>query len=352
MMVFLEHRTPLNVFHFGGFGVRLFFVLSGYLIIGGIVRNLSTPGASSKMALIKLFFINRAFRILPIYWLTLVAAGLLLVIGATTAVSWRELGWHAAFAGNIYFGQIVGHWSRALSHFWSLAIEEQFYIFIAPLIIIAGRKWYLGLCAALVGAGIIQQLYLITLGEPDIKIVTDSVIGFGTIALGGWLYGLGKTINWKSDLFPLALLFTYITLPVTLALWGHSPRWIEILTIPVAGLLIVAVSYRPNSLAVRILEIKPLAMFGRVSYGFYIYHYWLNSEALYTMTVGVIDVRTAPTFVQAGALFTATLILSVISWILIEKPLLGLRARLKGVNRYDQRNRYLLFGLAERPGSA
>lgn len=339
MMVFLEHRTALSALHLGGYGVRLFFVLSGYLIIGGIVRNFDAADASSRLASIRHFFINRAFRILPIYWITLSVAALLLATGATTAISWRDLSWHAAFAGNIYAGQIIENWSISLGHLWSLAVEEQFYLIAAPLIIIAGRRWHVAICAALVGAAIMQVFYLVTLGASDIRIVTDSVIGFGMIALGGCLYSVGPKMTRMTDVSTLALLTFYLALPLMLALWPNAPRWLDVLTVPfLAALLIAAVINRPESLAVKILNIKPLAMFGRVSYGFYIYHYWLTGEAIYNITLGLIDVRTASTALQASILFFFTIIISTISWILVEKPLLAMRTRLAARGGHDRGN--------------
>ncbi len=325
-MVFLEHKTALGSLAIGGYGVRLFFVLSGYLIIGGIVRNFEADGGG-KAEQMRRFFVNRAFRILPIYWLTLAGAALLLAFGVTDAVSWTELAWHSAFAGNIYTGQIVGQWSAALSHLWSLAVEEQFYLLIAPLLILAGHRWWQHICSALVVTALLRGIYLVSTHAPAIQVLTDSLTSFGMIAIGGCLCQLGTKTSRLSDTSVLAVLTLYVASPIMLYPVSGLFPYIALTTIPLAAFLIVAVAGQPGSLAVKLLEVAPLKAFGRVSYGFYLYHYWITSDTLYVVSGGVLDIRSSLDDVQVPILFLVTLALSVLSWVAIEKPALVLRSR-------------------------
>lgn len=336
LMVFLEHRTECGVLHLGGYGVRLFFVLSGFLIIGGLVRDAEAiaRGEARMTRAIGRFFIHRAFRILPVYWLTLSGAALLLALGATRAVSWQELSWNLLFAGNIYVGQIAGHWTAALSHLWSLAVEEQFYLFVAPLLLLAGRRWSLVVCIALVGAALVQEARLLVMDVSPVRLGTDSIIGFGTIALGGLLFQWSRPLTaGLGDAGALACLVLYLACPLAIAAMPREARWMEPMSILVAGALILAVSRRPNSLLVRMLEFWPLARLGQISYGFYVYHYWLTAPVVYSGSGGLIDVRQAPVTIQAGTLFLLSLAAASGSWVLIEKPLLMLRKRLAAGRR-------------------
>lgn len=332
LMVFMEHRTAATALHLGGYGVRLFFALSGYLIIGTIIRSFGEYNASagSKVILIKRFFVSRAFRILPIYWLTLGFASLLLILEMTNSVSWAEIQWHLIFAGNIYASDIAGHWSKALSHFWSLAVEEQFYIFIAPILILLGRRWIFLACVVTICAAVVRYFYLLNADAPSIKIGTDSIIGFGMIALGGCLHFVPIQNNEgaRRNLADKLLLF-YIVSPVLVTSYFGGLEFIESLTIFIAAALILTIESQPHSYAVLVLEWRPLAYLGSISYGFYVYHYWMTAETLATATFGIVDIRSTLPITQVAVLFLVVLMMAMISSFLVEKPLLALRQRLR-----------------------
>lgn len=109
--------------NFGLFGIVFFFVLSGYLITN------SLQGMSLRE-----FYIRRAFRILPLYYFALFAAVILRVQG-------DAFWWVAFFLTNIAYAHGVN--TGALSHFWTLAIEEQFYLIWPVLLLLAGRSGWL-----------------------------------------------------------------------------------------------------------------------------------------------------------------------------------------------------------------
>jgi peptidoglycan/LPS O-acetylase OafA/YrhL len=135
------HTFPLN-FPGGFIGVDVFFVISGFLITRLIIEFQATDSFSVLQ-----FYRHRARRILP---------ALCVVIAATLAIGWfvltlsdyRRLGFHA-LASCLFFPNLV-YWSEAgyfdasadskpLLHLWSLGVEEQFYLFWPPLLIIL--KW-------------------------------------------------------------------------------------------------------------------------------------------------------------------------------------------------------------------
>lgn len=127
----------------GTLGVNLFFVLSGYLIMSGLLRDMSRE-TSAKVILVP-FFTKRFFRLFPVYFAALVALTILGIERVTTGI-W----WHTLYLSNVYpsFG-------GNSTVFWSLAVEEQFYI-VLPLFIFLGsrekleaRLWIaLGACLA------------------------------------------------------------------------------------------------------------------------------------------------------------------------------------------------------------
>jgi peptidoglycan/LPS O-acetylase OafA/YrhL len=112
----------------GGHGVQIFFVLSGYLITTQIARK--------DRINLKSFYIRRAFRILPpalLYLLTLVML--------TSFTPFRVAGsdvWACLFFFRNYLGETVAN--TCTLHFWSLSLEEQFYLFWPALLLLLGRK--------------------------------------------------------------------------------------------------------------------------------------------------------------------------------------------------------------------
>ncbi len=114
-------------------GVDLFFVLSGFLLGGILLKNKDSKGY------FKTFYVRRICRIFPIYFLSLLLILAIIFIGYGQTTEWGKTGevpyWsYFTFAQNIFMGIKASLGNRWLSHTWSLALEEQFYL-ILPLII-------------------------------------------------------------------------------------------------------------------------------------------------------------------------------------------------------------------------
>src|SRR5262249_9634937 len=105
-------------------GVRLFFVLSGFLITGILLRcrDLAAASSGGRSRQLRLFYARRALRILPLAYVVVLAATFVNLPGMQ-----ETLPWHLRYTSNISFA--LHRDSSALSgHFWSLAVEEQFYL--------------------------------------------------------------------------------------------------------------------------------------------------------------------------------------------------------------------------------
>lgn len=124
-------------------GVNLFFVISGFLITLGLLGNRQREEPTGK-ALYK-FYIRRFLRIFPIYYLTL--AVLWVFFHEKVAGS---MFWYLAYLSNFYCIHIQ-NWG-GVGHFWSLAVEEQFYLVWPFVILLLPRKWIMpviGICIIL-----------------------------------------------------------------------------------------------------------------------------------------------------------------------------------------------------------
>jgi peptidoglycan/LPS O-acetylase OafA/YrhL len=173
LLVILNHAGVPGFAHWAGqAGVSIFFVISGYLITGLLV---------ARRERLVTFWRRRALRLLP-------ALGfLLLVITPLSLLLGRHSAWADALVGALY----VGNWERALgggmgdlSHLWSLAIEEQFYL-VWPLALLFLRPRARWLVALAVGLALLRPLV-----TPDMAIFgtfgrADALLLGGAVALSG-----------------------------------------------------------------------------------------------------------------------------------------------------------------------
>ena len=328
LLVFWQHRLPDLGLSPGAYGVRLFFVLSGFLIIGGLARERNSRADESPFGAISRFYLKRTLRIFPIYYLVLAVTGLLVFAGIVTSVTPAELLWHATYLSNVYEGRIVQSWLPVFVHLWSLAIEEQFYLFVAPLIILLRKARIDDLCLVLMSCSVLWYILLTVLGYPVITIYTDSLFNFGFIAMGGffattrfaWIKRIG-TIQ------PPAWLIAYMLIPIALRAF-HQPLIGQALSALVGGGLIISIFSNQNSALVDWLERPFLAQLGQISYGFYLYHNLITPEGVRWLTGGLVDFGQTPPLLLVIAMFAIVYGVSRVSWVVIEKPALALKTQL------------------------
>lgn len=121
-------RGLLQALDLSSLGVQCFFVLSGFLITL-ILLNSKDQNSSLKNA-IGHFYVRRALRISPAYYATL------LVLVFIFPEMHDAISWHALYLSNLYPVWHDGNWPPIGGHFWSLSVEEQFYLFW-PLLVLA-----------------------------------------------------------------------------------------------------------------------------------------------------------------------------------------------------------------------
>src|SRR5690625_987843 len=145
VLLVLAYHAGVPLVSGGYVGVDVFFVISGFLITGLLIREVETHGRLS----LRRFYARRAKRLLPATGVVLVATALL-TWWSTSVVDWRAFGWDIVgaalyvvnwvLAGRSvdYLAEDVG--ASPVQHFWSLAVEEQFYI-VWPLLIVFLAWW-------------------------------------------------------------------------------------------------------------------------------------------------------------------------------------------------------------------
>ncbi|HMS37995.1 MAG TPA: acyltransferase, partial [Arachnia sp.] len=283
-------------------GVDVFFVLSGYLITAGLLRDVGRDGGPRYAS----FWQRRFKRLLPAAALALLVvlayATYLLPLHRRSAASW-DVFWTALYVGNWHFMGSGGYFASdgtpsLLLHMWSLAVEEQFY-FAWPLLIGAtallarrlGRAertvgWLGAVAVALIAASVSALALLYDPASPDRAYMGTDTKAFEPL-LGALLaIGLSRPAarDWCARharaLTILGVVGAAASLPF---LAGPSPFYFRggalALSLAVAA-LIAGLLAGPGTAVAHALGWAPVAYLGRISYGLYIWHWpwsvWLG----------------------------------------------------------------------------
>jgi peptidoglycan/LPS O-acetylase OafA/YrhL len=334
-LVFLHHRTGLGAYDVGVYGVWMFFVLSGFLIINilHVLRQSIEAGTVSVRSALGRFLARRSLRIFPIYYLTLVATAPLFLHGHDDAgrrfMPAEDL-FNVFYLSNVWIGNVVKGFVGPFSHLWSLSIEEQFYILASvALLLIPSRRSGL-FCALVCFAGLAVKLVLEARGAPAISLYTNSLINFTYIAAGGLFILSLKTpypADGRSNLTAPLALATYLALPFLLHALGVSAqdRRLSQYAPLLIGVVLVGMLKNQRQWLVLILDWRPLRALGKISYGIYLYHNFITYDIVFKAVLRTVHVDLGLTPSEGVAVSAVlTLLVSAASFVLIERPLLRL----------------------------
>ena len=275
----------------GGFvGVDVFFVLSGFLVTQLLLRELVGVGSVS----LGRFYARRFRRLLPAAFVALVVTGLVFSAvaspvevvearGAFRAAFLYVANWHFVAESADYFGADVA--ASPVLHFWSLAVEEQFYV-VWPLVLgglfalsrrFGVRRWQvLRVAVGAVAVGSLWWAWSLRGGDPDRAYFgTDArayqLMAGALVALTpGVVTALGRSVRWARVTAVLGL----IGLGVASSSWvtfDAIERGVLVTVITVA--VIVALEAAGGGVVSRVLSWEPVVYLGKISYGTYLWHW-------------------------------------------------------------------------------
>lgn len=328
-LVIIAHRFPenhfLKSFPIGNYGVDVFFVLSGFLISRGLFFQIKS-GENNNSHILKNFFFKRCLRIFPVYYT------LLLFLFLTKGIignNFREnILWYVFYGAN-YLNYFQNKWFGALAHFWSLSVEEQFYVFFPILLIFIFKKRILLLLIIFISVGTLYPFFI----SGNSAVLTLSCIN--AFGIGGLLAYI--EIYKSSFIFRFYRCTLFLSIPILLLLIVHNlfitiSFFPERLAISVIAIFIIThCLLKPTSFAVsKILNNSFLNFIGIISYGIYLYHnivpkYW--NFALHKLNINFNNYQFS--YIEFFLQTSFIIILSYFSWILLEKPILNLKRTLK-----------------------
>lgn len=327
-------------FSYGALGVDLFFLLSGFLITGILYDSLTDP------AYFRNFYMRRVLRIFPLYYGVLVIV--FLVIPAIPALHGSEIAglrshqaWAWLYGVNIYLAIHNGWVLSYLEHFWSLAIEEQFYL-VWPLVVwlVGGnRRLLLGVSLAVAIASFGGRIIASLCGASAVVTIVLTPFELDALAIGGFFAVYMRHPDGAAAARRMIVPLTLAGFGLLLLQFGvrHLSEYgsaVESLRrgafhLLLTALLLKALCAPASSGWSRFFRSNPMVTLGKYSYGLYVYHHFLSYYFIKHRTelalASVIGSRTAALAIQAVVGMAASMAIAWLSYEYFEKYFLRLK---------------------------
>jgi peptidoglycan/LPS O-acetylase OafA/YrhL len=322
--------VPVVLFHAGfqafsgGYvGVDIFFVISGYLITSIILTELS----AGQFSLIN-FYERRARRILPaLYfvmlvclpfaWLWLLPTDLLDFSKSLIAVS--------TFSSNILFWRSSGYFESAselkpLLHTWSLAVEEQYYLFFPVLLMLSWRLGIRTIVFSLITMTVASLCYA------QLKVSANPSFAFFLLLTRGWEILIGALIAFALPLYQkrgsfnlwlgqlLSLVGLGLIIFSILSFNKNTPSPSAYTLLPTLGAALIIIFSSSKNFVGICLSSKPMVGLGLISYSSYLWHQPLLAFARHR------SIEQMPSEILFSLICFLTFVIGYLSWRYVEKP--------------------------------
>jgi peptidoglycan/LPS O-acetylase OafA/YrhL len=280
ILVFFHHSGVKPPFYvdWGQMGVRLFFVLTGYLItmsLWKIIRTGEASGAGWGREL-AVFHLRRFARLMPAFYLALAVGAL---VGLPDILD--VIFWHLGFASNFKMA-LQGWFFGPTAHFWSLALQEQFYLLWPFAVLLLPRQWFPWFLGIMFCTGYFYRVWCLQSGISDLwrwVMLPGSIDAFALGGLIAWWKthrGLPELPgSWRKGwwlFLPLAFVWFFNR-------WlRHHPDEAWLVALPeicegIVAVFLVAGCIRGFDGGMGwFFSLRFLQYLGRISYGIFVYH--------------------------------------------------------------------------------
>jgi peptidoglycan/LPS O-acetylase OafA/YrhL len=315
--------------------LQLFLALSGFLTTKILLRDreLVKPSFSGRWQAAVQFYIRRSLRIFPIYYLVILAA-----FAANLGPARQAFGWLATYTANIYVS-LKGDWEvlGPMGHLWSLSVQEQFYIFWAIVVLLAPRRWLLPISCLMIALGPLYRLAAVMSGLSQTAVTFFTLACMDSLGLGALLALIQPAAGWARPAQPSGRYrrFALIsTLAFTLGFSVHGNEsliryvWFNFISgILACGFIEGALYGFPGPIS-RLLGWKPLVYLGRISYGLFVYHFFM--PPLLRPFSHALPIEWWEGGLRALLVYSAaTVAVAALSWRFIEQPISAFKERFR-----------------------
>jgi peptidoglycan/LPS O-acetylase OafA/YrhL/lysophospholipase L1-like esterase len=340
-------RLVVKLANYGVWGVDLFFILSGFLITGILLDSKRSPHY------FRTFYVRRTLRIFPLYYGVLALLFLVLPAVRGHAVSGalefarEHQAWLWTYTTNFFLAR-DGAWSLPyVSHFWSLAVEEHFYL-VWPLVIFTFPSATLArICVGASAAAVALRCLLSSAGASDVALVALTPCRLDALCMGGLLAIVARErgIEWMGRRAAAALVVCS-TLVLALSAGQAAMPSVRGFALPLRGtmvalafaaLLVATIASPQHSWLARFFRSRVMCFLGKYSYGLYVFH---GIIAYALVRRGIVDVLThtlgshkLAMAAQAIAGCGTSVVIAVASYELYERHFLVLKDRLAPTER-------------------
>ncbi len=332
----LPHPTAVTrliglVAGLGWSGVDLFFALSGFLITGILLETRRRPGYFAA------FYARRTLRIFPLYYtFLLVVIAVLPRLSPETFQSPTPGQWmYWTYASN--FVRVKYEYTLALSVTWSLAIEEQFYLVWPTVVWFVSRRPLVWICGLLMATAVAYRGVAVVChwgGKATYYYTLSRMDGLAAGALAAVVI---RTYDMQSIRRQSVRVAGLLLLPITALIALAQLRHLDVRSAPASQVLLYTLTSAFGAAAVlwvvaarpRIFSSAALRIFGKYSYSLYLFNMPVRMVANHLLPGHTVPSRgTHPllgTAVYAATCVAVTLVLSIVSWRILEMPMLRLK---------------------------
>ncbi len=334
-------RGIVKVSNYGTWGVDLFFVLSGFLITGILWDSKTDPRYFRN------FYIRRTLRIFPLYYAVLALLFVVLpllpsIYPESLGESARHQAWVWAYLTNFYVA-LQKRWALPyVSHFWSLAVEEHFYLVWPWVVLASSRATLLRVCGGAIVFSLLLRVVMARLGAGDVALVAVTPCRLDALCTGAFI-AVAARPDGIDRLARLAAPVLGVTGALVLAVssWHAAVGVLDVVTLPLRGtamalffgaLIVLAITADRRTMVSRLFSSRVMRSLGKYSYGLYVFHGIIayriqeRQQGAEWLTVRLRSHLLAMG-VQAMAGAVLSLLAAVLSYELFEKHLLRLKAR-------------------------
>ncbi|MFD2999151.1 acyltransferase family protein [Pontibacter toksunensis] len=325
----------------GFFGVTLFFVISGFLITEILLKQ--KDKGLDRGILIKNFFIRRSLRILPIYFLLI-----FFLIAIDYELSRDVSSYLLTYTFNFWNAFTGEYGSRAVSHLWSLCVEEQFYLIWPFFIILVLNKRLISAFIIITASALFFRFYnafneVEHFQMMNYRLTLSCLDSFAIGALFAYLkvYHINSLKSYFNSgrIYPLIIVLSILYIFLrnfngSLTLQETTLRFVaSALSFCILGISVLK-GYK--GLSGKLLENPNIKFIGQISYGIYLYHLpmelflspYLNDLISSTISPEhqILKYLYFNRFLLTLPIFTvATILVSIVSFVYLEKPIMELK---------------------------